>query len=719
MINVIAEVERRGGNEENIAKLLLSIVEEEYAIKNASIWIYEVEEWRCLYPNNPPRELFIKTEQYSIGKNNFIAESDYIFYHNEVFLFICKKTSATPVTKLKKYLEKEEKWLFLLGHYLLKGKKESLFNLFKEAAHYITTSLRDEDFLDVIIQTAIDSLPSADAGFLFLYDDKLKKLLVKSAVGFKRESYLKTRLAPGEGISGEVFKTGQPIKLYGKDNIREAMENMSSENLSHYINATIISDYPNAVLSTPLICDGEIIGVLTLDGFNESAKFYQEDLEILMVLSDYIAVAINHYKLYHKELKTKRELELTHKALRKEHEQLQRTTDLYNELTTIATQNNGLEKMLHSIYEKSEAPVVLYDILLKPLYSAGPKHFQPILPEDFLKKKEIQYCIKNKKWQTVELDNQVLLLVVPVIASESVIGFLCAWLNHEMRSESNRLLLELGTTMLALELTKEMSVRETKRRMSGNLINQLIADKIDKQTLEQVENLGIKENDYYTVLICEAKKQNQVNLPGYEKEIWISWIEHIIEELQMDGIVTFHHESVLALVSVSSDEKKEQSRKKVKLLANKLEEIDRDIFIGIGRAYNNFLKLNKSYREALQCLKLLRRSGKGKVLHYAQSGVYGFLLDHDEAELKYFIDDILGPLITYEEQKNSDLLKTLLLYVEYDRDLSQLVTELNIHHNTLYYRISRIEEILGVSFKDYESWFNIQLACKIYQFIQE
>ena len=57
--------------------------------------------------------------------------------------------------------------------------------------------------------------------------------------------------------------------------------------------------------------------------------------------------------------------------------------------------------------------------------------------------------------------------------------------------------------------------------------------------------------------------------------------------------------------------------------------------------------------------------------------------------------------------------------MEYDRDLSQLVTELNIHHNTLYYRISRIEEILGVSFKDYESWFNIQLACKIYQFIQE
>lgn len=719
MINVIAEKWHHGGSEENIAELLLSHVEEEYAINSSSIWIYEVEEWRCLYPNNPSKDLLTTVDQYSIGENSFFYETDYIFYRNEVFLFTCKKTILTPVEKLKKYLEKEDRWLFLLGHYLLKGKKESLFNLFKEAAHYITTSLRDEDFLDVIIQTAIDSLPSADTGFLFLYDDKLKKLLVKSAVGFERESYLKTRLEPGEGISGQVFLSGQPIKLHGKDNIRNAMKNMSSDNASHYINSTIISHYPNAVLSTPLICDGEIIGVLTLDGFNDSAKFYQEDLDILMVLSDYIAVAINHYKLYHNEIKTKNELEKTHKALRKEHEQLQRTTDLYNELTTFATQKNGLEKMLQSIYEKSEVPVVLYDVLLKPIYSAGPNEFKPALPEDFLKKKEIQYCIKNKKWQTVELDNEVLLLVVPVIGSESVIGFLCAWLDSEKSTESNRLLIELGSTMLALELTKEMSIQETKRRMSGNIINQLIEDKIDKQTLAQVENLGIKENDYYTVIICEAKKQNQVTFSSYEKEIWIRWIEHIIEELKMDGIVTFHHESVLALVSVSTSENFEEARHNVKLLSDKLEEIDRDIFIGIGRAYNNFLQLNKSYREALQCLKLLRRSGKEKVIHYAQSGVYGFLLDHDEAELNYFIDDVLGPLITYEEQKSGDLLKTLLLYVEYDRDLSRLKAELNIHHNTLYYRISRIEEILHVSFKDYENWFNIQLACKIYQFIRE
>lgn len=54
---------------------------------------------------------------------------------------------------------------------------------------------------------------------------------------------------------------------------------------------------------------------------------------------------------------------------------------------------------------------------------------------------------------------------------------------------------------------------------------------------------------------------------------------------------------------------------------------------------------------------------------------------------------------------------------EIDRDLSALVAGLNIHHNTLYYRIKRIEDILQFSLQDFNNWFNVQLACKIYQFL--
>lgn len=702
--------------QKNLIHTLLLTLENNFSIKNYSLWMLEKQNWRCLYPGKPTlktREIINQMSNQQSAFENF----DYIAYQVTDFIFICQKTKYTPLKELNQFMKEYDLWISLLGHYMLKEKKESSVLLFKNASHLITTSLREENYLDIMMQSAIDSVPSADTGFLFLFDQKSKKLFVKSAVGFKKESYLKTRLDPGEGVSGQAFEKGTPILIHGKNEILAAMQqNMTKENHVHYINSTVSANYPHAMISSPLLYNDEKLGVITLDSFQENAQFYQEDIETLTTLSDYIAVGINLNRLYKKDIQTKKELEVIHHALRNEHEQLQKTTDLYNELTGLATKEGSLNQMMSVIYKNTNAPIVLYDPLLKEAASSGitKKH---ILPTDFLNYREVKYCIKNKKWQTIALDQGGWILIVPVIDATSIIGFLCAWIDSTQALESNRLLLELGATVLALGLMRENSIKEAERKFKGELIDQLLTGEIDNTSIKQAGNLGFSENDYYSVIICEAKNTSLLDISGHEKEIWIRWMENLVGDSEIDITVTYYKEDIIAIISIPQSVKKQEIQQEMKKVERKCKKLNREVYIAIGRVYDSFYHLNNSFHDAQQCMKLLRRLKKENVLRYEDIGVYRFLLEHDKTELHQYIQDTLGPLMVYEEQKNSELLKTLMYYVKFNRDLTTIVSELNIHQNTLYYRLHRIEEILQISFQDYESWFNIQFACKVYQFI--
>ena len=120
--------------------------------------------------------------------------------------------------------------------------------------------------------------------------------------------------------------------------------------------------------------------------------------------------------------------------------------------------------------------------------------------------------------------------------------------------------------------------------------------------------------------------------------------------------------------------------------------------------------------DAEKCLGLLEQTPDQTVISFINAGIYRFLLQHSDEELDLFIEDILGPLIEYDHKRNSELLRTLASYVSHDKDLKNITRELNIHHNTLYYRLKRIQDILEVDTSNIDDWFNVQLAYHVYKY---
>lgn len=620
---------------------------------------------------------------------------------------------AKSESEFLQYLEQNQDWFLSVFTAILAEAKDDLYNLFSQVLKESLHAKDERGFSRRILSSIIDFVPFADAGFFFLYDQKTKKLLIEEAIGYREESYRKTQLASGEAITGQAFETKQPLVYNGERQIRDAMKNMTSENYHYYVASTFEKEFPNATLAVPLVFENEALGVLTINSFKENGYFSDDLLPILVQLIDYVTLIYVNHLLMERQEKIKKELDITQKALRAEHTQLQRTSDLYNNLASLVSENKGITEMMNAIYKIIHTPISFFDELLMPMSSVGttPHH---VLPPDFLNLREIQYAISVKRWQHIKLKGQESILVIPVIGAETVIGFLCAWI-HEGFYDGDRLLLEYSASMLGLELMKLRTIEETHRTLFGEMFEQLIEGKMNESVIKQAQNLGFSEKDFYAVLICEMGEDEQDHNLHFLKESWMKWIQQALKIFRIHGLVTQQGTRVIAFLSMPHAKGKQTAQQKLGEFTKFIETIPFDVRIGIGRFFEGFISVRKSYVDAQQCLNLLVKKGNGKVLRFADGGINRLLLNYDKQELELFVSDYLGPLL--ETEKDKELLHTLITYVHYNGDLGKVTKSLSIHHNTLYYRLKRIEEILGVSPTEHEDWFDITVACKIYNFL--
>jgi PucR family transcriptional regulator, purine catabolism regulatory protein len=77
-------------------------------------------------------------------------------------------------------------------------------------------------------------------------------------------------------------------------------------------------------------------------------------------------------------------------------------------------------------------------------------------------------------------------------------------------------------------------------------------------------------------------------------------------------------------------------------------------------------------------------------------GVFG-LLYHlwGNPAVDVFCHDVLGELEAYDERRGTGLIETLEVYLSSGGSVSEAARQLNVHRNTLAYRIGRIGELSG------------------------
>ncbi|WLR50345.1 helix-turn-helix domain-containing protein [Bacillus tianshenii] len=141
-------------------------------------------------------------------------------------------------------------------------------------------------------------------------------------------------------------------------------------------------------------------------------------------------------------------------------------------------------------------------------------------------------------------------------------------------------------------------------------------------------------------------------------------------------------------------------------------ELGTDFLIGVGNEYEELGLLRKSYLEALEVINttdFMEHDRNIIPVEYGKLGIYRYVSTIYEKNMSEgFINKDLLVLKKHDDANQSELLKTLKLYLANNCKVKQTAQQLFIHPNTLNYRIKQIRQLIPIDFDDFN------LKCQLY-----
>ena len=136
--------------------------------------------------------------------------------------------------------------------------------------------------------------------------------------------------------------------------------------------------------------------------------------------------------------------------------------------------------------------------------------------------------------------------------------------------------------------------------------------------------------------------------------------------------------------------------------------------VGRSRRTEDPLELGRARNEALLSANVAEGEPERIELGYEETGTYQLLLPYmsDPAELRRFYNETVRPLVSYDEQYETDLLGTLSTFLECDANVNATAQRLITHRHTVRYRFERVRELTGLDVQSTDGREKLSLGLK-------
>jgi diguanylate cyclase (GGDEF)-like protein len=152
-------------------------------------------------------------------------------------------------------------------------------SVFLEIAKTVGSAMGAEEIFSIILDKSTQYV-QAEQGSIMLLDEDRRELSIKAMKGLNKKVVELLKIHPGEGISGQVLMSGNPLMVTDID----TDQRITQERRPRYKTKSFIS--------VPLKLDGRTIGVLNVADKMSGEIFSKEDLQLLVSIGAYASVAI-------------------------------------------------------------------------------------------------------------------------------------------------------------------------------------------------------------------------------------------------------------------------------------------------------------------------------------------------------------------------------------------------------------------------------------------
>lgn len=308
-------------------------------------------------------------------------------------------------------------------------------------------------------------------------------------------------------------------------------------------------------------------------------------------------------------------------------------------------------------------------------------------------------------------------LMVALVAGGRHLGFLSLLGGPEAAGPADPSLVEAAAGLLGLKLMQERVASEVEENIKQDFLYNVVTSNYssERAILEKAAYLGYdltRPLQAILIAIVDALTADPVvpsreHLARIKEEVAADYPGSIVGGLRDRYLfVLYPPEHPVAPASFAQ------------ALARKLvETTSQSYYVGIGRVTRSVGDIRGSYEEAKRTIGILQQmKQRNSIASYEELGAYSLLFGMESmSELEHFVVATLGGLIEYDQRHGTSYIDLLNHYLFSSESQEALAARMHIHPNTLKYRLRKIEEISGVSLKDPEDRFNLQLALKAKQ----
>jgi hypothetical protein len=277
-------------------------------------------------------------------------------------------------------------------------------------------------------------------------------------------------------------------------------------------------------------------------------------------------------------------------------------------------------------------------------------------------------------------------------------------------------ILREAARIAAIHMLRSSVVTDIQRRSRADALKLLLRGEGPGEAL--ASDLGMQAGTGFVVVAFQVVTDEPMVPVLLDQERLLSMITVYFESFRQGAISTTYHDRIYTLIPARSDPGREFLRNLVsKVLARASESLRLDVLAGIGSAVAAASGIPRSREQADQVLRVLlaapERGGRSATIEEVQGRA--LLLEFDDflEQRPHVRSQLLNELRRYDEKNAADFVDTLRVYLGYLGDVSLAARDLNVHANTIRYRLRRMRAIWGINFEDQEERLALELQLRL------
>ncbi len=405
----------------------------------------------------------------------------------------------------------------------------------------------------------------------------------------------------------------------------------------------------------------------------------------------------------------------------------ERGIQLYRKLAEMSREEQGLQAMTDVICKLTGKIIVIQDKRLEIKAISAPQNTTidiTELEEILTHREELPAVLRNRKaaakarqshWQQLLPVKGLGRLVSPIVSGDRARGYLSIIGPADELDMLDTLTAEHGAAACALEMAKAKAVSEAKKSLRGNFLEGLLAGTLPSKEIERLS--GRLDHDTSPPHAIMTFTWAEADAPSVRRlETTIIWLLRNHSRPALVHIYGDQHACVFQ--SLRPGEDMESAHQLARRLFEQInaEYPKTQLIAGISGPAEALTAWPRVYQEALQAMQLGQRLKMHEMVDFESLGIYRLLGKlEDITAVQEFTNEVVGPLVQYDEQHRSTLVQTIDEYFNHHGNISQTAEALFIHRNTLLYRLDRIQELTGHNLNQANMRLALHLSLKLWQ----